>query len=99
MELNEISTHEVEVFRVLRENAGRWMTNKDIAALVNGVAERTVRAKTIKLVQLGLLDQAEVFPAHRYRLSAKARQRNTGYVIRLEGAAEVFGVDLAAVAA
>jgi hypothetical protein len=95
MEQNEISTHEVEVWRVFRQSPDRWMTNKDAAALVTGVAPRTVRAKTIKLVTLGLLDQAEVFPAHRYRLSAKAKQRNASYVIRLEKAAEVFGVTLA----
>lgn len=46
----------------------------------------------MKLVDLGLLDQAEVFPAHRYRLSSKADKRNKSYLQRLERAAEVFGI-------
>jgi hypothetical protein len=95
VENKEISLHEVKVWRALKANAERWMTNKEIAALVSGVAPRTVRAKTIKLVMLGLLDQAEVFPAHKYRVAEKARQRNASYVLRLEGAAEVFGAEAA----
>lgn len=92
MEQNEISIHEVEVWRVMQANPARWMSNSEIydqcrPALIR---PRTVRAKTIKLVTLGLLDQAEVFPAHRYRLSSKARQRNAAYLMRLEKAGEVF---------
>lgn len=93
-ERNEISRHEVDVFRALVLNADSWQTNTDIAAACQAVAPRTVRAVTLKLVQLGVLDQAEVFPAHRFRLASKAAKRNRGYVDRLHRAAEVFGVQL-----
>lgn len=70
------------------------MTNHDIHALAVGVAPRTIRHLTLKLVRLGIVEQAEVFPGHRYRLSAHAKQRNRGYLDRLEATAEVFGVSL-----
>lgn len=92
-ERNEVSRHEVEVFRVLSLSAD-WVTNRDIQSRCDGVAARTVRATTLRLVRLGVLDQAEVFPAHRYRLAPKADKRNRGYFDRLTRAAEVFGVPL-----
>ena len=94
METNEISLHEVRVYLALIENGDRWVTNKDIAAKTADVAERTVRAHVLKLARLGLLDQAEVFPSHRYRWSKKAKSRNAGYELRLRTAAEVFGLPL-----
>lgn len=93
-ERNEISRHEVEVFRVLTLNAETWKTNTEIAADCVSVAPRTVRAVTLKFVKLGILDQAEVFPAHKFRLAAKAAKRNRGYVDRLRTAADVFGINL-----
>lgn len=91
MERNEISLHEVKIYRALKDGKGKWLTNADIKASIEGVSARTVRAHTLKLVRLGLIDQAEVFPAHRYRLSDKADKRNPAYTIRLEKAADVFG--------
>ena len=91
MEQNEISIHEVRVVQAMQANAEKWLSNKDIAELVQGVSPRTVRAKTAKLVTIGLLDVAEVFPSHRYRWSDKAKQRNAAYLNRLAKAAEVFG--------
>lgn len=93
-ERNEISRHEVEVFRVLLANGKSWKTNKELAAECQAVAPRTVRAMTFKFVHLGILDQAEVFPGHKYRLSEKAEKRNRGYVDRLRQVADVFGVAL-----
>jgi hypothetical protein len=92
VERNEISRQEVEVFRVLSAHASQWMTNADIAAECDRVAARTVRAVTQKLVHLGILDLAEVFPGHRFRLSEKAAKRNRGYADRLRRVAEVFGI-------
>lgn len=92
MENNEISQHEVLIFKVLEANKGKWITNGEIAKSVSPIAERTVRKHTKRLVDLGLLDVAEVFPAHKYRLSEKAMQRNTAYTKRLQNAVEVFGV-------
>lgn len=91
IERNEVSRQEVEVFRVVSANPA-WLTNAEIADQASGVAARTVRALTLKLVKLRILDQAEVFPAHRYRLSEKASKRNRGYYDRLIHAGEVFGV-------
>lgn len=90
MERNEISAHELRVYLVVAGAAG-WMTNAEIAAAAK-VAPRTARLHTLRLVKLGVFDQAEVFPAHRFRISAKAAKRNIGYVQRLEKAREAFGV-------
>ncbi len=92
MERNEVSLHEVRVYLALKGQPQRWLTNREITALLPGVAPRTVRAHTLKLVQLGLIDQAEVFPAHRYRWSEKAAKRNSSYSLRLEQACSVFGL-------
>lgn len=90
MEKSEISEHEVLVFQVLQKHG--WMTNAQIAkVLKERVASRTVRAITLKFVKLGILDMAEVFPAHRYKLSPKAEKRNKGYWLRLQKVLEVFG--------
>lgn len=93
VERNEISRQEIEVFRVLLA-AGLWQTNAELAAQCENVAPRTVRAMTSKFVHLGLVDQAEVFPAHKFRIAAKADKRNRGYVDRLRQVASVFGVTL-----
>lgn len=91
MENNEISQHEVLIFKALEANKGRWVTNGEIAKAVAPIAERTVRHHTKRFVDLGLVDLAEVFPAHKYRLSEKAMQRNAAYTKRLQTAIEVFG--------
>ena len=91
-ERNEVSVHEVKVFRALESTRDTWRTNREIAEIVSGVSYRTVRAHTMKLVRAGILDQADVFPAHKYRLSAQASKRNVGYWRRLQAAAEVFGL-------
>jgi len=92
MERSEISRHEIAVFETLLKADG-WITNREIAEQA-GVAPRTARAHSLKLVQLGIADQAEVFPAHRYRISEFAAQRNRGYTDRLARAAEALGMSL-----
>ncbi len=92
-ERNEVSIHEVKVFRVLADAEKVWLSNKDIADRIEGVMPRTVRAHTLKLVKLGLLDQAEVFPGHKYRLAVTAIKRNRAYLQRIAQAAEIFGLD------
>jgi len=89
MESNEVSVHEVSVYQALK-SAGRWMTNKEIHEAIDNIAQRTVRSHTLKLVKLGLVDQAEVFPGHRYKWSDKSEKRNLTYVNRLDNASEVF---------
>jgi hypothetical protein len=70
MEKNEISIHGIKVFKAIKD-AGKWVSNLEIASAIDGVSNRTIRAHTLRLVQMGRLDQAEVFPSHRYRLAEK----------------------------
>lgn len=91
MEKNEVSIHEVKVFSAFSSCNGAWKTAAEVAQDA-GVATRTARAHCLKLVRLGILDQAEVFPAHRYRLSAKAAKRNVAYHQRIQTAIEVFSL-------
>lgn len=92
-ERNEVSLHEVRVFLALKGKPEEWLTNKEISA-ASGVNERTTRLHTLRLVRLGMLEQAEVFPAHRYRWSVKGAKRNVAYAQRLQTAAEVFANQL-----
>ncbi len=91
MESNEISLHEVKFWLALVQNQNKWLSNSELGA-ASGVATRTARMYTLKLTRLGMLDAAEVFPSHRFRLSSKADKRNTAYSLRLKAAAEVFGL-------
>jgi len=88
-EKSEVSLHLVKVWNTLKNKDG-WITNKEIANEVK-FSERTVRAHTLYLVNSGLIDQAEVFPAHRYRYSKMGIKRNPAFVKRIELAVEVLG--------
>jgi hypothetical protein len=90
METSEISLHQVKVYEFALSSRG-WVTAKEIAAGA-GVAQRTARAHALKFVQLGVFDQAELFPAHRYQLSSLAAKRNKTFIQRLEAAREMFGL-------
>ena len=91
MEKSEVSIHEVKLFRALEMSKEQWKTSKDLAAAA-GINERTARLHCYRLSKLGLVDTAEVFPAHRYRLAPKADKRNAGYINRLRSACEVFSM-------
>jgi DNA-binding IclR family transcriptional regulator len=90
-ERNEVSLHEVKIYLALRSKPDTWLTNREISESA-GVVERTTRMHTLRLVKLGMLEQAEVFPAHRFRWSTKAARRNVAYAQRLEVASEIFGL-------
>lgn len=92
MERNEVSKHELLVVQALCEHQD-WISAKEVAERT-GVAPRTARAHALKLVKLGIVEQAEVFPGHRYRISGFASKRNRGYVDRLKKAAEVLDISL-----
>ncbi len=91
MERNEISIHEARFYAVAEATKSGWTTSRELAKAAQ-IAERTARAYAQKFVSLGLFDVAEVFPAHRYRLSEKAGKRNAAYVTRLANAVEVFAI-------
>lgn len=93
MEASEVSLHQLKVYQIIRQTDG-WTTASEVIKKIEGVASRTVRAHIFKMVKIGILDQAEVFPEHRYRLSKFADKRNKAYSQRLEQAAEVFGLKL-----
>jgi DNA-binding IclR family transcriptional regulator len=88
MEGKAISQHEVRIMHVLGE--GRWLGTREIAELA-GVAPRTARAHALSLVRLGILDQEQLSPGYRYRLSPYAASRNLDYMQRLAHATEIFG--------
>jgi DNA-binding IclR family transcriptional regulator len=93
MERSEVSRHEVDVYRVLAAAGSSWLTSRQVAEQAN-VSARTARAHALKLVRLGIVEQAEVFPGHRYRVSEFASVRNRGYLDRLHQAATVLGIEL-----
>jgi hypothetical protein len=90
-EKGEISIHEARLYRVFTAAPTSWLTNREVAEAAK-IAERTARLHTLRLVQLGILDLAEVFPAHKFRLAQQADKRNRGYLTRLENVCEVFGL-------
>lgn len=94
MERNEVSLHEVRVFRFFIDNPGGWFSNREITGATESVSARTVRLHTQRLAALGLLDAEEVFPGRRFRLATPATQRSRGYLDRLRTAAEVLGEPL-----
>lgn len=90
-ETNEISVQQCRAFRFLQETKSRWITSVELATGAK-IAERSARQYAKRFVDLGIIDQAEVFPGHRYRLSPMASKRNTGYLKRQEAACEVFAL-------
>jgi predicted ArsR family transcriptional regulator len=92
MEDNEISLDEVLVYRVLYQSRGRWLSDRQLAQEIQGITVRSVRTHCLKLVKRGLVEQPNVFPAHRYRLSAAASRPDHPYVRRLERATIAFGL-------
>lgn len=88
METNEVSLHQAKVFKSVTSN---WVTASDVANKT-GVAQRTARHHCKILSDAGIFDQAEVFPAHRYRLSDKAGKRDKAFFNRLTTACEIFGL-------
>lgn len=86
---SEVSIHLLRVFQAVRDADG-WVTSQGVADAAN-VKPRTARSHLIRLVRLGIVDQAEVFPGHRYRMSSLAEKRNKAFMQRMAKAAEVFG--------
>jgi DNA-binding transcriptional ArsR family regulator len=92
MEQLEVSINQVRVYHHLK-TLNTWQTNKEISAAL-GMSLRNASLHTHRLVGMGICDQVEVFPGHRYRLSDKASKRNLAYLRRLEQAMEVFAGQL-----
>ena len=88
-EKGEISAHEVRIYRLMSEAPARWFTAQEVSDEAK-VARRTAGLHTLRFSKLGLVDQAEVFPAHRYRWSEFAGKRNKSYLQRLDAAADII---------
>ena len=70
----EVSVHEVKVWRLFRDLPGEFLSSQQVAKRA-GIAPRTARLHCSGLAQVGILDEARVFPGYRYRLSPHAAQR------------------------
>jgi hypothetical protein len=88
VEPTQISMHQIRVFRFVRDY-GRWVSSTDIAEGAE-VSPRAARHLARTLVGLGIFDQIEVYPGHRYRFSDQADTLNEAYMIRLRNAEEAF---------
>lgn len=93
MERNEISSHEVRFYSALIANKEKWRTARELCKQA-GIAYRTASAFAKKFSELGIIETAEVFPGHRYRLAPKAEKTNAAYTTRLRRAAEALEVSL-----
>jgi len=92
METNEISIHQARLFIAARGASEEWLTANQLAEKAR-VAPRTARQHAKRLVDLGILDMAEVFPGHRYKFNEIAEKRNKAYMLRLERAIEALGLN------
>lgn len=87
----EISAHEVRIVAALKAS-GEWMSSRDVAREAK-VAPRTARHHLRRLADIGILEEAEVFPGHRYRFSAKSDR--TPHYKRILAAAAALRVAVA----
>lgn len=74
--------HLLSVWRTLRDTE-EPLSNHEMAQRA-GVAQRTARAHTKYLLEIGLLDLYETFPRRFYVVAARAEKRQQGYWQRLE---------------
>lgn len=85
MENTEISLHLLKVYLFAKRTDG-WFTNAEVTKAA-GISDRTARAHTKTLVDKGVLERAEVFPGHRFRL----RLINKAFAKKLDEAVGTFG--------
>lgn len=88
-EKSEISLHLVKVFKAIKDADGKWVTNKEVSAMIK-MPLRTVASHTLHLSDAGMINQAEVFPAHKFQFSGKADKRNKAFYERVIRAMEIF---------
>ena len=88
-ERSEVSLHLLKVYKFIKDLNGKWTTNKEVAKHV-GFSLRTVSAHTLHLVNAGIINQAEVFPEHRFQYSEVSNKRNKTFHDRIEKAIEIF---------
>jgi len=89
-----ISAHQAKVFATLKAADAEWLTNQEIGLRRKDVQPRTISLHTARLAKLGLLEQVELFPGYKYRVSDKAQQHKPKSLVRLAEAAQLHGIDL-----
>lgn len=87
----KVSPQFLLVATTLQSRPNEWLTSADIAKRSENLAERTVRAHTKKLVEMGLLEVGATFPSYHYRWSEKGATQHAEYVRQIETAKEIFG--------
>ena len=85
--MSTVSIHELKVFQLFRDNPGDWMSSQQVAKRAR-IAPRTARLHCSGLAQVGILDEAKVFPGFRYRLCPTAGDRP--YYSNLDAAEEAL---------
>ena len=89
MESAAVTAHLVRVWQALQATKGKWQTSAEVAKSAS-VAPRTARAHLRRLVRLGLADEAEAFPAPRFKASGQAAKHNKAMLQKLKAAEEIF---------
>jgi predicted DNA-binding transcriptional regulator len=62
MNETKMSPLEVLVHGALCQNQDRWVSDRELARQLEGVKPRTIRARCLRLVKRGLVDQPRSFP-------------------------------------
>ena len=89
MDRHGISIQEVRFYQALVASGKSWRTSRELAIKAN-IAHRTARLFTKRFADLGLVEIADVFPGHRYRLATKAEKTSAAYLTRIQHAESVF---------
>lgn len=88
---DRISAHEVRLLLVLQQQPEHWHANGELAEVAK-VSERTARAHTARLAEIGVLEVERVFPGNKYRLVKRPTGTAKEYLGRVQKAREVFGL-------
>lgn len=89
MPIAAISPHLCRVYQQLKV-VSDWRTAAQIGTDAQ-VNTRTARAHLTTLTEAGIAEQAEVFPAYRYRLSVIGKRADSPLSLRLNQAMALFG--------
>ena len=88
---DRISAHEARLLPVLQQQPEHWHANGKLAELAK-VSERTARAPTARLAEMGVLEVEGAFPGNKYRLVKRPAGAAKEYLERVQKAREVFGL-------
>lgn len=89
--MKEISAHDIEVFEYFKamHMEGVWKSNQEASSDLQ-MPSRTVRQKTLRFADHGILEVLETYPGYRYRFNPKAL-KTSDYARRLQAASIAMG--------